>query len=75
MIIADVIKVLQSHEYMSGDTKRRHKGQDEIFTPMPAVNELIKLVKKICNGDYKEKMLFGVVEDPTCGDGNMLLAP
>ena len=49
---------------MSGDTKRRHKGQDEIFTPMPAVNELIKMLKKFLNGNYKDKMLFGVVEDP-----------
>ena len=74
MLISEIITCLHSHEYMSGDTKRRDKGRDEIFTPMPAVNDLLALIKKLIGDDnYHEKMLYGIIEDPTAGDGNMLV--
>ena len=74
MLISEIITCLHSHEYMSGDTKRRDKGRDEIFTPMPAVNDLLALIKKLIGDEnYHEKMLYGIIEDPTAGDGNMLV--
>ena len=68
-----LIDELKGHEYMSGDTNRRHKGQDEIFTPMPAVFYLLDAAKELVGDDKFDKIIGDGFTDPTCGDGNMLV--